>query len=79
MNLSHSTTPQSQKSTSKSGSGPKGDYRTYAADAFSLQHCFTCPLHDCVGTDSPRCPIFQARVGRGPIRPIRSVRREVAA
>jgi hypothetical protein len=58
MNPPHSTTPQLQKSTQ--GSGPKGAWHTFKLS--NLDHlCYTCPLHDCVGTLSPRCPIVQAR------------------
>ncbi len=46
------------------GSGPKGARHTYEADRISIDLCFTCPLYECVGEKSPRCPINQARAQR---------------
>ena len=32
---------------------------TYQVDPLELEHCFTCPLFECVGRLSLRCPINQ--------------------
>lgn len=43
------------------GSGSKGAWHTFTVSPLELEHCFTCPLHDCVGVKSLSCPINQAR------------------
>jgi len=40
-------------------------YRCYI-DPWSQRYCFTCPLPDCVGTNSQACPIFQAKAAQSP-------------
>jgi hypothetical protein len=69
MNHLNSTTTYAKKSSPPSSvaeggaAGGKEKQRryTYHIHHLEAEHCYTCPLDDCVGTNSPRCPIFKAR------------------
>lgn len=58
--MNTSSIPQ-VKPKNQQGAGPKGARHTLASDRLSLDLCYTCPLHDCVGEHSLACPINQAR------------------
>lgn len=70
MNQPQYTTPSGRKSSSGWKTGPKYSFHIHVLEQ---KHCFTCPLHDCLGERHPACPIAQERARK------RQAQQQVAA